>query len=50
LAPREAARKRLLERFPAAPGAPSAVDELLAARRADSEREAADGAGSEEPT
>jgi AbrB family looped-hinge helix DNA binding protein len=50
LAPREAARKRLLERFPAAPGAASAVDELLAARRADSEREAADGAGSEEPT
>jgi bifunctional DNA-binding transcriptional regulator/antitoxin component of YhaV-PrlF toxin-antitoxin module len=50
LAPREVARARLLERFPAVAGAPSAVDELLAARRVESEREAADVAGSDEPT
>ncbi len=50
LAPREAARARLLDRFPAAADAPSAVDELLAERRAEAGREAADAAGSDEPT
>ena len=50
LAPREAARARLLERFPAAAEAPSAVDELLEARRAEARREAAVGAASDEPT
>jgi bifunctional DNA-binding transcriptional regulator/antitoxin component of YhaV-PrlF toxin-antitoxin module len=49
LAPREVARARLLERFPVAAGAPSAVDELLAVRREESEREAADAAGFDEP-
>jgi AbrB family looped-hinge helix DNA binding protein len=50
LAPREAARARLLARFPAAAQSPSAVDELLTARRAEARRESADAAGSDEPT
>jgi len=50
LAPREAARARLLQRFAATAGSPSAADELVAARRAEFEREAADAAGRDEPT
>jgi bifunctional DNA-binding transcriptional regulator/antitoxin component of YhaV-PrlF toxin-antitoxin module len=50
LAPREAARARLLARFPAAAESTSAVDELLAVRRAEARRESADAADSDEPT
>ena len=49
LAPREAALARLLDRFPAATEGQSAVDELLADRRAEARREAADADGSGEP-
>ena len=49
VAPREAARARLLDRFPAAADAPSPVDELLAERRAEAGRKAADAEGSDEP-
>ena len=49
LAPREAARTRLLDRFPAAADAPSAVDELVAERRAEAGREADDAEGPDEP-
>ena len=49
LAPRETARARLLDRFPAAEGQ-SAVDELLAGRRADARRESAEADGADEPT
>jgi len=50
LAPREAARARLLGRFPIAAEAPSAVDELVAERRAETRREADDAEGPDEPT
>lgn len=50
LAPREAARARLLERFPVAAGGASAVDELLEARRAEAQGEAARTQGTDEPT
>lgn len=39
LAPQAAALARLLARFPVAPGAPSAVDELIEQRRAEARRE-----------
>jgi hypothetical protein len=41
---------RLLARFPASAGAPSAVDELLEQRRAEARREAAEAEGADEPT
>lgn len=46
LAPRAASRASLLARFPGSAGGPSAVDELLEERRAESRRDAvaADGA------
>ena len=49
LAPREAARARLLERFPTQAGAPSAVDQLFEERRAEARREAVDDEASVEP-
>ena len=50
VAPREAALARLLDRFPVAPEGQSAVDELLAERRAEVRRETADADGSGEST
>lgn len=50
LAPREAALAHLLDRFPVASEGQSAVDELLAQRRAEGRRDVADADGSCEAT
>jgi bifunctional DNA-binding transcriptional regulator/antitoxin component of YhaV-PrlF toxin-antitoxin module len=50
LSPRATAKARLLDRFPPATEAQSAVDELLADRRAEARREAADADGADDPT